>query len=57
MHSYEHPRPALTVDVAVLRGDRVLLIRRDRPPFEGCWALPGGFVDAGETLAAAAAHF
>jgi 8-oxo-dGTP diphosphatase len=28
----------------------VLLIRRRNPPFEGRYALPGGFVDVGETV-------
>jgi 8-oxo-dGTP diphosphatase len=32
----------------------VLLIERDREPFAGCWALPGGFIDIGEPLEAAA---
>lgn len=43
--------PLLTVDCVVLdpRG-RVLLIRRKRPPFEGQYALPGGFVELGETV-------
>jgi len=43
--------PALTTDCAVFdaRG-RVLLIRRRNPPFEGRYALPGGFVDVGETV-------
>lgn len=53
------PRPALTVDIAVLvRGAplRLLLIQRAEPPFAGQWALPGGFVEEGETVAAAAAR-
>ena len=32
---------------------RVLLIRRKNPPFQGSYALPGGFVEIGETLEAA----
>jgi len=50
----------VTVDAAVFRrrGDRweILLIQRGRPPFEGAWALPGGFVDMEETLDHAAAR-
>jgi 8-oxo-dGTP diphosphatase len=43
--------PALTTDCAVFdaRG-RVLLIRRKNPPFQGGYALPGGFVDVGERI-------
>ena len=43
--------PLLAVDCVVLdpKG-RVLLIKRGRPPFEGQYALPGGFVDVGETV-------
>lgn len=43
--------PALTVDCIVTdaRG-RVLLIRRRNPPYAGCYAIPGGFVDIGEPV-------
>ena len=54
---YEYPRPAVTVDVAIVTRDekpRVLLIRRKHDPFAGCWALPSGFVDLEESLEAAA---
>ncbi len=54
---YAYPRPAVTVDVVLVSREdkpRVLLIKRAKPPFEDCWALPGGFVDAGETLEQAA---
>ncbi len=53
------PRPALTVDVAVfvrVAPLLVLLIQRAEPPFAGEWALPGGFVEEGETVASAAAR-
>ena len=57
-HGRGYPRPALTVDVALVRGseaDReVLLIQRAADPFEGSWALPGGFVDENEPLEEAA---
>ena len=33
---------------------RVLLIRRRNPPFQGCWAIPGGFVGMRESLDEAA---
>ena len=53
-YSYEYPRSALTVDCVVFGLDeedlKVMLIQRDLPPFEGHWALPGGFVRTDETL-------
>jgi 8-oxo-dGTP diphosphatase len=49
----EHRTPAPTVDVVIsLPGDRVVLVARRFPP--PGWAIPGGFVDEGETLVAAA---
>jgi 8-oxo-dGTP diphosphatase len=54
---YEYPRPAVTVDIAIVTRDeppRILLIRRKHDPFAGYWALPGGFVDMDESLEAAA---
>ncbi len=46
--------PLLTVDAVVFDGDgRLLLIRRKHQPFAGGYALPGGFVDIGESVEAA----
>jgi 8-oxo-dGTP diphosphatase len=43
--------PALTADCVVVDARRrVLLVRRKNPPFKGMYALPGGFVDIGETV-------
>jgi 8-oxo-dGTP diphosphatase len=43
--------PALTTDCAIFdRTGRVLLIRRGHPPFQGAYALPGGFIEIGETV-------
>lgn len=53
-HTYEYARPALTVDCVVFGLDdeelKVLLIQRDLEPFAGRWALPGGFVNVGESV-------
>lgn len=52
-YTYDYPRPALTVDAVVFRQGEileVLLIQRKHYPFEGMWALPGGFVDMDETV-------
>lgn len=44
----------LAVSVAAVLGERVLLVRRGRAPGRGLYAFPGGKVEAGETLEAAA---
>ena len=55
-YTYEFERPNLTIDCVVFGLDveekdlKAILIQRDIPPFEGQWALPGGFVRVGETL-------
>ncbi len=50
-----YPAPYLTADIVLLsEGKDVLMIRRKGHPFLGCWALPGGFVEPGESAADAA---
>jgi len=53
-HTYEYPRPALTVDCVIFGLDdedlKVLLIKRGNAPYIGKWAIPGGFVIPGESV-------
>ncbi|MFX1328237.1 MAG: NUDIX domain-containing protein [Promethearchaeota archaeon] len=43
--------PLLTVDAVILyEKSNIILIRRKYPPFQGEYALPGGFVNIGETV-------
>ena len=42
--------PASAVDIAIVHEGKIILIRRGRDPFKGKWALPGGFVEYGETV-------
>ena len=47
--------PLLTADCVVVDRDRgVLMVRRKNPPYKGYLALPGGFVEIGETVEQAA---
>jgi 8-oxo-dGTP diphosphatase len=48
--------PKLMVDVVIPSEEGVVLIRPASDPFEGQWALPGGFVEIGETVESAAAR-
>ena len=45
------PRPVLAVDAVIIRKNgNIVLVKRRKPPYEGYWALPGGFVKYGETV-------
>jgi 8-oxo-dGTP diphosphatase len=55
----DHPKPSLTADVCVFSRDpagklHALFIQRKKDPFRGAWALPGGFVEPGESAAVGA---
>jgi len=58
--SYRYPHPAVTTDIVVftIREQRLhlLLIQRANPPFQGHWALPGGFLDIDEDIDTCAAR-
>src|SRR5919199_967377 len=53
-----YERPSVTVDVVIFtlqNGElHVLLVKRKNWPFEGCWAIPGGFINMDESLEQAA---
>jgi ADP-ribose pyrophosphatase YjhB (NUDIX family) len=44
-------RPVVGVLAVVMRGDRVLVVRRANPPMPGRWGFPGGVLELGETVA------
>lgn len=56
--TYDFPRPALSVDIVIFsvwnESLQILLIQRGSPPFQGRWAIPGGFVKIDESLEDAA---
>ena len=53
MSNREYPeRPLVGVGGVVIAGDRALLVRRGTEPLLGQWSIPGGLLEAGETLAA-----
>ena len=43
-------RPYLAVSAAIIRGGKVLIVRRARPPAQDLFTLPGGAVETGERL-------
>ncbi len=46
--------PLLTVDAVIIYNGKIVLVRRKNPPFKDQFALPGGFVEIGETVEKAA---
>jgi len=51
MSRREYPqRPIVGVGAIVIKDGRVLLVQRAAPPSRGLWAIPGGSLEAGETL-------
>ena len=46
----EHRNPIPTADIILQQDSKVLMIRRKKEPFKGSLALPGGFVNEGETV-------
>lgn len=51
-YTYDYPRPAVTTDCVIFGYDgkelKVLLVERGIPPFQGMWALPGGYLQMDE---------
>ncbi|HEU5016476.1 MAG TPA: NUDIX hydrolase [Pseudolabrys sp.] len=57
IESRQYPtRPFLAVSAAIVRDGQVLVVRRARNPALGLYTLPGGAVEAGETLSEAVAR-
>lgn len=50
----KHNTPSLTVDTVILLKNKLVLVKRKYPPFQGKFALPGGFVEIGESTEKAA---
>ncbi len=51
----EYPdSPQIAVGAVVIRNEKVLLVKRRKPPGKGLWSIPGGRVELGETLKEAA---
>ncbi len=57
MGSADSPHwPKASVSAAVFRGRSVLLVKSGKPAHDGAWSLPGGHIEAGETMREAAAR-
>jgi len=56
MKENKHQGPQVAVDAIIYQNGKVLLVQRKDEPFKGLWALPGGFVEYGETCEEAVAR-
>ena len=55
MTNTEYPdKPRVAVGAVVIHNHHILLVKRGKQPAQGEWAIPGGSVEVGETLQAAA---
>jgi ADP-ribose pyrophosphatase YjhB (NUDIX family) len=52
--AYDNPK--VVVSCPLYEGDRILWVRRRTPPYAGAWAIPGGFLENGETIEEGAAR-
>lgn len=50
MEKENHKTPVLAVDGILLKNNKILLLKRNIPPFENHWVLPGGHVEYGEKV-------
>jgi 8-oxo-dGTP diphosphatase len=53
-HSTKPSQPRVTVGAIVMKENKILLVKRKRAPHQGCWAIPGGKIELGETIQQAA---
>ena len=53
-HRMKPQTPSLTVDIVILFKNQLVLVQRKNPPYKGKFALPGGFVEIGESTEKAA---
>jgi len=43
-----YPHVAASVEAIIIKGSKVLMVRRNRDPYKGTWMFPAGYIDFGE---------